>query len=114
MRNVTLDEWVKYRDLLAQLNQKAADDFRDYFFGVGSKGLTNVTMDELVDVSHALITKYGEGASALACQFYDEIATLEGLLLAPAEPAEVVSKGYVNNAILGAFKNSGENIETIQ
>ena len=68
---VSLNEWVKYRDLLAKLSQKAADEFRDAVWSAsgrwGGVGLANIPRDELIEFAYALATKYGEGSAALAC-----------------------------------------------
>lgn len=114
MAKITLEEWARYRDMLAQINQKAADEFRDYFFkGSTAKGLFDVTRDETVNLAYGLITKYGEASSALACQFYDEIAELEGIILPTAEPADVVSIGYVNNAVNNTIEKFGDDVEKV-
>lgn len=107
---VSLDEWTKYRDLLAKLNQKAADEFRDAVWGVsgrwGGIGLANIPRDELIEFAYALATKYGEGAAALACEYYDAMAELSGVYLPPAVPAETVTIAETGKAINGALKFS--------
>lgn len=107
---VSLDEWVKYRDLLAKLNQKAADEFRDAVWGAsgrwGGVGLANIPRDELIEFAYALATKYGEGAAALACEYYDAMAELSGVYLPPALPAETATIAETGKAINGALKFS--------
>lgn len=107
---VSLEEWTKYRDLLAKLSQKAADEFRDAVWGVsgrwGGIGLANIPRDELIEFAYALATKYGEGAAALACEYYDAMAELSGVYLPPAVPAETVTIAETGKAINGALKFS--------
>lgn len=107
---VSLEEWTKYRDLLAKLSQKAADEFRDAVWSVSGKwggvGLANIPRDELIEFAYALATKYGEGAAALACEYYDAMAELSGVYLPPALPAETATIGETGKAINGALKFS--------
>lgn len=107
---VSLEEWTKYRDLLAKLSQKAADEFRDAVWNVSGKwggvGLANIPRDELIEFAYALATKYGEGAAALACEYYDAMAELSGVYLPPAVPAETVTIAETGKAINGALKFS--------
>lgn len=107
---VSLDEWVKYRDLLAKLSQKAADEFRDAVWSAsgrwGGVGLANIPRNELIEFAYALATKYGEGAAALACEYYDAMAELSGAYLPAAVPAETATITETGKAINGALKFS--------
>ena len=107
---VSLDEWVKYRDLLAQLSQKAADEFRDAVWSAsgrwGGVGLANIPRNELIEFAYALATKYGEGAAALACEYYDAMAELSEVYLPAAAPAETATIAETGKAINGALKFS--------
>lgn len=107
---VSLNEWVKYRDLLAKLSQKAADEFRDAVWSAsgrwGGVGLANIPRDELIEFAYALATKYGEGSAALACEYYDAMAELSGVYLPPAVPAETATIAETGKAINGALKFS--------
>ena len=105
---VSLNEWVKYRDLLAKLSQKAADEFRDAVWSAsgrwGGIGLANIPRDELIEFAYALATKYGEGSAALACEYYDAMAELSGVYLPAAVPAETATYGETAKALNGALK----------
>lgn len=107
---VSLDEWTKYRDLLAKLSQKAADEFRDAVWGAsgrwGGVGLANIPRNELIEFAYALATKYGEGTAALACEYYDAMAELSGVYLPAAVPAETATYGETAKALNGALKFS--------
>lgn len=113
---LTLDEWTKYRDLLKKLSDTAADEFRDaiwaksgYFGGVG---LGNIPRNEVIGYAYALINKYGEASTALACEMYDAMAALSGEFLDPAEPASIASINEIGKAINGVIKTT-ENEEKI-
>ena len=107
---VTLNEWTKYRDLLAKLSNKAAEEFRDAVWGANGRwagvGLANIPRDELIEFAYGLVTKYGEGTAALACEYYDALAELSGMSLAPAIPAETATIGEVGKALNGSMKFS--------
>lgn len=107
---VTLNEWTKYRDLLAKLSNKAAEEFRNAVWGANGRwkgvGLANIPRDELIEYAYGLVTKYGEGTAALACEYYDALAELSGVNLAPAIPAETAAIGDVGKALNGAMKFS--------
>lgn len=113
---VTLDEWTKYRDLLAKLSDKAAEEFRDAVWSANGKwkgvGLGNIPRDELVEYAYALVTKYGEGAATLACEYYDALAELSNMSLSPAVPAETATIGEVGKALNGSI-NYSENEEYV-
>lgn len=107
---VSLNEWTKYRDLLAKLSQKAADEFRDAVWSAsgrwGGVGLANIPRDELIEFAYALATKYGEGTAALACEYYDAMAELSEVYLPAAVPAETATIAETGKAINGALKFS--------
>lgn len=88
---MTLNQWVKYRDLLANLSSKAAEEFR---FAVWDKngffkgaGLGGIPRDDLIEYAYALVTKYSEGSTEAACELYDAIAALSQAKVPPAVPA---------------------------
>lgn len=106
--DITLNEWVKYRDLLSKLSQKAADEFRDAVFSkngaFGGVGLAKIPRNDLIRFAHALVTKYGEASSELACEMHDAIALASKAKVAAAVPAETADMGEVGKAINGALK----------
>lgn len=59
----------------------------------------------LIDYAYGLATKYGEAAGALACQMYDEVAALSGVVVPPAEMADTPSYNYTAKAIQGTMIN---------
>lgn len=110
MDTLKLNEWIKYRDILKNLSQKAADEFRDAVFNVNGKwggvGLGEIPRQELIDYAYALVTKYGEGTAAVACEFYDELAALSGAMVPEAVPAPTATYGETAKAINGCLKQS--------
>lgn len=107
---VTLNEWVQYRDLLAKISSKAAKEFRDAVWNVNGRwngaGLADIPRNELIEFVYALATKYGEGASALACEMYDEIAAISNASVPPAVPAEPVTYGETAKTVNGVLKDT--------
>lgn len=107
---ITLDEWVKYRDLLAKLNKKAADEFRDAVWGANGRwhgvGLGNIPRDELIEYAYALVTKYGEASAALSAEMYDAIAALSEANVPEAVVAETARIDEVGKALNGAINYS--------
>lgn len=110
MDTISLNEWVKYRDILKGLSQKAADEFRDAVFNVngrwGGVSLSEIPRDELIDFAYALVTKYGEGTAAVACVYYDELAALSGVDVPEAIPAATATYSETAKAINGCLKQS--------
>lgn len=107
---VTLNEWAKYRDLLSKISQKAADEFQNAVWGANGRwkgaGLGAIPREDLVDYAYALVTKYSEGSTELACQMYDKMAALSGKKLPPAEPSETASYWDVNRSLTSAIQRS--------
>lgn len=103
MATMPLKTWTKYKNLLAQISDKAAEEFRDAVWNANGKfggvGLANIDNNELVDFAYALVTKYSEASSAAACVFYDELAELSGAILPPSIPAETADISSVAKAV---------------
>ena len=107
---VSMTEWAKYRDLLAKLSQKAAEEFRNAVWGANGRwkgvGLGGIPRNELIEYAYGLVAKYGDGSAELACQMYDAMAKVSGKTLAPAVPAETAQIGEVGKALNGTIKVS--------
>lgn len=103
-------EWSRYRDMLAKINIKAADEFRDAVFNINGRwkgvGLGKIPEDELIEYVYALSTKYGEASGALAAEMYDEIALRSSVVVPSAAPAEPASLGEVIKTVKGVLKQS--------
>lgn len=102
---ITAKSWNNYIGKLAKVNQKAGIMMRKY---VEAHGVENTKA--LMDYAMALIQKYGEGSAELACQMYDAMAELSGVVLPSAEPAEIVKYKEVAKMV-NATKNSIDQLE---
>lgn len=91
---ISRTEWSNYVKRLSAINQTAGRKMQEW---IDKNGVENT--EELVRVAYALITKYGEASSALACAMYDEIAALQQANVPPAEPKETQHINYVDKAV---------------
>jgi hypothetical protein len=98
---ISAKDWDAYIRRLSALNEKAAEEMRDF---VSEHGFAD--MNALIDYAYALATKYGEGAAALSAAMYDAVAELSGKLFDPAVPAETASYSQVAKTVQGVAKTS--------
>lgn len=105
MATITLDNWNKFRIALSRINEKAGQEFREYFLKRPG-GFADLTINEVAEYAYLLITKYGEASSEMACQMYEMIAEMEGVVIPAALPAEIVSKKDVYSAINATMRSS--------
>lgn len=110
---ITRKQWQKYIDILRKLQDVAAEEMADFMTSPAVQRLTGYEYSQaLIDYGYALATKYGEGATAVVCEWYDAIAMAEGVDLLPAVPAETASIQEVAKAINGTRKIS-DNVEMV-
>ena len=102
---ITANSWNEYTRKLSQLNQKAGALMREY---IGQHGTEDTK--PLMDYAMALIQKYGEGSTELACQMYDSMAQMAGVNVPSAEPADVASYKEVAKMV-NATKDSPAQME---
>lgn len=86
---------------MAQINQKAADLVKEYLDMNGLKD-----PDGLVRYTHAVVAKYGDASSELACEMYDLTAEFEHANVPPAEPAPTATYQETAKAVYGSLKQS--------
>ena len=106
-------EMAIYRDRLAHVSKKAADEVQKYMLDHGF----NIT-EEFLDYAEAVVSKYGEAAGALSAQFYDDIAEYwtdvenrrRVKTIKAAEAAEVPSTEEIRKTVYGTLKDSAEKI----
>lgn len=98
---ISANDWNKYKNILARMSLTASKSFAKRF---PSPELADI--NDVIDYAHALITKYGEGSAAAACQMYDEIARLSGASVPAAIPAETAPIKETARAVSGAMKQS--------
>ena len=65
---------------------------------------------KLIDYAYALATKYGEGASAAACDMYDAISMLQNAPVPSAVPARTATYQETAKAINGTLKTGNDEI----
>ena len=107
---MNLSEWTKYRDLLKNINEKAADVFRDAVWNVNGRwkgvGLGQIPRDELIDYAYALATKYGEASAAVSAEMFDKTAFIQQAAAFEAIPAETATYNEVAKTVNGVLKTS--------
>lgn len=102
--NISLTDWIKFKNTLSAISTKASDELVDWLQERG--GYLNVDKDELISYAYALATKYGEASASLTAEMYDEIAELSGVIVPSAEVAETVSFSEIAKAINGVTKKT--------
>ena len=105
MATITQKEWKRYIARLRQVNEKAADEFRNLIISRGGYG--NIDRQVLIDYAYSLTTKYGEASAALSAQMYDAVAELSGAVVPAAIPAETATYSEVAKTVNGIIKNTG-------
>lgn len=108
---ITSRAWNNYITRLRRLSDKAADLLARRIAGVDFDTLTYDERMEIIDYAFGLVTKYGEGASALACEMYDAAARLQEAMVPAAVPAETATYAEVAKAVNGTIKT--RNVEMI-
>lgn len=106
---ITEKIWDSYIRNLRKINDKAASEMLAYL-DKHDWDVDYTTRQTAIDYAHALVTKYGEASSALACEMYDAIALASNVLLPAAEPAETATIAEVAKAINGTGKTGNHEI----
>ena len=100
MKQIPSKAWLSYIGKLRRLNTTVANCMQAY---VDQYGVSD--SQKLIDVAYGLVTKYGEGSAALACEMYDALAELQGAHVPAAEPAETAEYSEVARMV-NATRNS--------
>ena len=95
------ETWNSYVRRLSAINRTAGLKMRAW---IDAHGIEDVDM--LVAYAFGLTTRYGEAASAAACQMYDEIAAMQKARVPAAEPKQTQNIQYVDKAIRTNLKRS--------
>ena len=106
---ITKKSWSKYIAALRRINDKATESMMYYIQEYGMPQ-TPDDLSEFIYTAFNLSTKYGEAASALACEMYDAAAIASGVSLAAAEPAPTATYAEVAKAINGTLKTGNAEI----
>lgn len=99
---ISLDEWIKYKNKLASISEKAADEMVQWLQTKG--GYQNVSREELINYAYALSTKYGEASASLSALMYDEVAKKSGTFVPSAVVADTATYSEVAKAVNGVTK----------
>lgn len=102
---ITETSWNKYIEKLSGISQTAADKMQKY---IDLHGTEN--RQALIEYANALIAHYGEASGALSCQMYEELASVQGVTVPTAEPAELPAYGETAKAINGTLKQSAASL----
>ena len=100
---ISLKAWTRYKDKLASVNKKAAEEMDAYLQQIGGYGNH---AEEVIRYAYALSSKYGEAAAAAACDMYDTVARESGVRVPAAEPAATPEYGEVARAVGGTVRKA--------
>ena len=105
--DITAEAWQTFIRKLRRVNEAASQKILDYLTANPIQSYAD--RQRLIEYAYAVAQRYGEGAAALTCQMYDEIAAASGAAVPTAMPAATASVGEVAKAITGTLKtgNSG-------
>lgn len=106
---ISKNDWNDYIQKLSKINRTAADLMQAY---IDKNGISDV--NAIIEYAYALITKYGEGSAALACEMYDAIAALSNVIVEAAEAAETATLDEVAKAIWGSLNQSKDGAKLSQ
>lgn len=96
--------WQRYISKLSDIDEKAAELISKW---VEANGLDNSAA--LIDYAYSITSKYGEAATALACEMYDTMAKIQGAVIPPAEPAETATMEEVARGMMyGKYHSPAE------
>ena len=98
---ISTKDWLSFVEKLSKINQKAADDVRDY---VRREGFADT--DALVGYCYQVAQTYGTASASLSALMYDTVTELEGKFYPPAEMAPNPTYGDVAKAVRGTMKTS--------
>lgn len=116
---VGLVDYSIYVDMMRKISDAAADAFQKTVFGEDykklplsecSRILKSYERNGILGIAQAIVTKYGEAASALACEMFDRMAEWAKVNIPPAEPAEPPSFQETAKAINGTAKTENPSV----
>ena len=101
---ISLNDWINFKDRLARISKRAADQMAEFVMNSG--GYANMPVEDVIAYGTALAQKYGEASGTLSAMMYDAIAELSNAVVPAAEVASVASYSDVAKAVQGAAKTS--------
>lgn len=116
MARIKRSAWNNYIAVLRRLDERASKEMMAFSTSYETAFKAGVITREefenaLIDYAYALATKYGEGASAAACEMYDAIARLQKAAVPPAVPAPTATMDETAKAVAGTLKTG--NLEIV-
>lgn len=93
---ISSKSWKSYIDRLSKIDKKAAAAFADWL-----REHPDAETEDLLNYAYYTSDYYGNAASELACEMYDEVAVASGKIIPPAEPARTATYGEVAKAVMG-------------
>ena len=99
--NISKKAWNKYISTVAKLDDKAASMIKDW---VNANGLMD--RKALIDYTFNVVQTLSLGSGALAVDWYEAVAQLEGVVIPGAEIAELPTYGDVAKTVNGVMKRS--------
>lgn len=116
MARIKRSAWNNYIAVLRRLDERASKEMMAFSTSYETAFKAGVITREefenaLIDYAYALATKYGEGASAAACEMYDAIARLQRVAVPPAVPAPTATMDETAKAVAGTLKTG--NLEIV-
>ena len=106
--DITAEAWQTFIRKLRRVNEAAAQKILGYL--TANPVQSYADRQRLIEYAYLVAQKYGEGAAALACQMYDEIAAASGAAVPTALPAATPSVGEVAKTVTGTLKSGNVNI----
>ena len=106
--DITAEAWQKFIGKLARVNKAATEKILAYLTAHPIQSYED--RQRLIEYAYLTAQKYGEGAAALACRMYDEIAAASTVAVPAAVPAAGPSVGEVAKTINGTLKSGNPNI----
>lgn len=106
--DITAEAWQTFIRKLRRVNEAAAQKILDYLTANPIRSYAD--RQRLIEYAYLIAAKYGEGAAALACRMYDEIAAASTVPVPSAMPAATPSVGEVAKAVTGTLKTGNMNI----
>ena len=115
MAKISNKEWERYVALLRRLDNRASTEMLAFITPLKAKYDAGAINEEqfrnaLINKAFYLATKYGEGASELACEMYDATAERQGVIIPPAEPAPTATIAETAKTVNGTLKTGNPEI----
>lgn len=98
---ISKKEWQKYINKMSRINKTASNLMKEWIIKHGFKD-----DKALLDYAYSLTSYYGEAIGELACQMYEAIAEAQGVIIPPAEIAELAQYSEVAKAVHGTMNTS--------